>query len=119
MAQWNKNTVPKCKDRNCSDEVLATVIRYGFQGEPYRKVIRAIYVPYHHCTTDDIVWCAMDDKIPDDWEHMEEEDSYWIPEGWYEISDYFEDYSCVPIPDRVIAWMKLPKPYEESIKKFE
>lgn len=25
MAQWNKNTVPKCKNKNCSDEVLVTV----------------------------------------------------------------------------------------------
>ena len=22
MAQWNNNTVPKCKDRTCSDEVV-------------------------------------------------------------------------------------------------
>ena len=22
MAQWNKNTVPKCEDKTCSDEVL-------------------------------------------------------------------------------------------------
>lgn len=25
MAQWNKNTVPKCKDKTCSDEVLVTI----------------------------------------------------------------------------------------------
>lgn len=25
MGQWNKNTVPKCKERQYSDEVLVTV----------------------------------------------------------------------------------------------
>ena len=25
MAQWNKNTVPKCEKKCCSDEVLVTV----------------------------------------------------------------------------------------------
>lgn len=28
MAQWNENTVPKCKDKTCSDEVLVTIKRY-------------------------------------------------------------------------------------------
>ena len=28
MAQWNKNTVPKCEDKTCSDEVLVTVEKY-------------------------------------------------------------------------------------------
>lgn len=25
MAQWNRNTVPKCENKKCSDEVLVTV----------------------------------------------------------------------------------------------
>ena len=118
MAQWNKNTVPKCKDRNCSDEVLATVEYIGCDKKSHRKVVKAVYFPYHHCTIDDTAW-SMNNGIPADWEYSEEDDSYWIPEGWYEIGDYFEDYTCVPIPDRVIAWMKLPKPYEERVKRFE
>ena len=34
MAQWNKNTVQKCNDKTCSDEVLVTVERFveGFAG---------------------------------------------------------------------------------------
>ena len=29
MAQWNNNTVPKCEDNCCSDEVLVTVEKYA------------------------------------------------------------------------------------------
>lgn len=60
MAQWNKNTVPKCKVK----------------------------------------------------------DSYWIPQGWYEVCDYFEHYSYSEITDRVTAWMKLPKPYEPRVWRW-
>ena len=31
MAQWNKNTVPKCKDKTCSDEVLVTIEKQGWK----------------------------------------------------------------------------------------
>ena len=48
MAQWNRNTVPKCKIKNCSDEVLATVEHIGYGGKLYRRVIKAVYFPYHH-----------------------------------------------------------------------
>ena len=48
MAQWNKNTVPKCEDKTCSDEVLVTVEKYC-RGT-YRRVFKAVYIPYHHCT---------------------------------------------------------------------
>ena len=28
LIKWNKNTVPKCEDKTCSDEVLVTVEKY-------------------------------------------------------------------------------------------
>lgn len=74
MAQWNKNTVPKCKNKNCSDEVLVTVEHIGYGGKLYRRVIKAVYFPYHHCTIDDMAW-NMDDGIPNDWEYSDEDDS--------------------------------------------
>lgn len=44
MAQWNRNTVPKCDVRNCSDEVLITVEHIGYGGKlatvTYRRVGR-------------------------------------------------------------------------------
>lgn len=117
MAQWNKNTVPNCKGKNCSDEVLVTVERIVYGGKLYRRVIKAVYFPYHHCTFDDMGW-NMHDGITDDWEYCEEKDSWWIPQGWYEVGDYFEDYSYSEITDKVTAWMKLPKPYEPRVKEL-
>ncbi len=54
MAQWNRNTVPKCDVGKYSDEVLATVEHIGCDGKIYRRVIKAVYFPYHHCTVEDI-----------------------------------------------------------------
>lgn len=112
MAQWNKNNVPKCDDKTCSDEVLVTVEKHG--RETYRRVLKAVYIPYRHCTLDDMGW-NMYDGIPNDWEYSEEDDSWWIPEGWYEVCDYFEDYSYTEITDKVTAWMKLPKAFEPNL----
>ena len=41
MAQWNRNTVPKCEDGTCSDEVLVTVEKYCIG--TYRRVLRAVF----------------------------------------------------------------------------
>ena len=87
MAQWNRNTVPRCDVGKYSDEVLATVEYIGCDGKLYRRVIKAVYYPSHHCT-----------------------------QGWYEVCDYFGDYLYSEITDKVIAWMKLPKPYELNVK---
>ena len=61
---------------------------------------------------------SMDNGIPDSCEYCEEQNSHWIPQGWYEVGDYFEDYSYSQITDKVTAWMKLPKPYEPKVKEF-
>lgn len=113
MAQWNKNTVPKCKEKTHSDEVLVTVVK----GASYKRVVKAVYIPYHHCTIEDLGW-NMYDGVPDDWEYVEEEDTWWIPQGWYEVCDYFEDYSYSAITDKVVAWSKLPKPYEHRLNEL-
>lgn len=117
MAQWNKNIVPKCDVGKCSDEVLATVEHIGYDGKLYKRIIKSVYFPYHHCTVEDMGW-NMCDGVPDDWEYCEEQDTWWIPQGWYEVCDYFEDYSYSEITDKVTAWMKLPKPYEPRVKEF-
>lgn len=91
MAQWNRNTVPKCEVGKYSDEVLVTVEHIGCDGKIYRRVIKAVYYQSHHCTQG------------------------W----WYEVCDYFDDYSCSEITDRVIAWMELPKPFEPRVKEFK
>lgn len=111
MSQWNRNTVPKCKEKEYSDEVLVTIqTDYNMT-----KVIRAVYLPYHHCSTEDVVIDS--EKINDEWERIDNRkwySEYWIPEGWYEVCEYAEDM-YFPITDKVIAWMKLPKPYKPTI----
>ena len=112
MANWNVNYMPKCKDKSCSEECLVTV-----DNGRCKRVLKAVYIPYHHCTVEDLGW-GMPDGVPDDWEYVEDVDSWWIPEGWYETVDYFEDYSYATIADKVVAWSKLPKPYEPRVKQL-
>lgn len=112
MALWNTNCVPKCKKRTHSNEVLVTV-----DNGRYQRVLKAVYIPYHHCTVQDLGW-YMWDEIPDGWEYVEEEDTWWIPQGWYEVADNFEEYAFAIINDKVVAWQKLPKPYKTSVKKL-
>lgn len=118
MAQWNENTVPKCDVGKCSDEVLTTVEYIGYDGKLYKRVIKAVYFPYHHCTVEDMGWNTCD-GVFDDWEYSEEDDSYWIPQGWYEVCGYSpDDYSYFIITDKVIAWMKLLKPFNKKLKQL-
>lgn len=118
MAQWNKNTVPTCEDKTCSDEVLVSIEKQGWKGGIYRRVVKAVYIPYHHCTVEDMGW-NIPDGVPDDWEYVEENDSWWIPQGWYEVCDYSpDDYSYFTVTDKVTAWMKLPKAYEPRLKQL-
>lgn len=117
MASWNANTVPKCKPRECSDEVLVTVEHKGYQGKIYRRVLKAVYFSDHNATVEDMGW-NMYNGVPDEWEYDEEQDSWWIPQGWYETADNFVDYSYASIDDKVTAWMKLPKAYEGRLKGF-
>ena len=112
IAQWNTNYTPKCKEKTHSDEVLVTV-----DNGTWQRVLKAVYIPYHHCTVEDLGW-NMWDGVPDDWEYIEEEDTWWIPQGWYEVADYFEDYSYSTITDKVTAWSKLPKAYEPRVKEL-
>lgn len=112
MAQWNKNTTPKCEEKKHSEEVLVTVDK-----GKWKRVLKAVYIPYHHCTLEDLGW-NMWDGVPNDWEYVEEEDTWWIPQGWYEVADNFEEYSYATISDKVVAWSKLPKPYEPRVSEL-
>lgn len=113
MTQWNKNATPECEDKTCSDEVLVTILKFG----TYKKILKAVYVPYHHCTFKDMGW-EMYKGVPYDYdyEYNEEEDTWWIPQGWYEVCDYLEGCPYIPITSEVIAWMRLSKEFEPYIK---
>ena len=117
MAQWNSNCVPKCEEKKHSEEVLVTIQITGYRGDIIKRVVKSVYFPFHNCTVEDMRWDMLD-GVPDDWDYSEEDDSWWIPQGWYEVCDYFDDYSYASITDKVIAWMKMPKPFESRVEPF-
>lgn len=102
---WNTDTNPECELKKSSDEMLVTVKRGNF-----KRIVKAIYFPYHHCTQEDIEW-KINNNTLDNLEYCKDADSWWVPEGWYEVSDYSKDYTYIMITDDVIAWMSLPIPY--------
>lgn len=70
MGQWHSHTIPKCRDRDCSDELLVTVkTGYG------KRVVKAVYFPHHHCTIEE-VGCNMPTYML---EYSEKDNSWWIP----------------------------------------
>ena len=66
------------------------------------------------------VWIPRWSKIADfdSWEdcseYNEDEDEYYVLEGWYERIHNWDEYSFVGIEDKVIAWKPLPQPYKEG-----
>ena len=50
--------------------------------------------------------------FPDDCncEYSEEDDEYYLCEGWYEIIKNWDDYNSVTVEDFVTHWMPLPEP---------
>ena len=41
-------------------------------------------------------------------EYSEEDDEYYLCEGWYEVIKNWDDYSSVAVEDFVTHWMPLP-----------
>ena len=46
-------------------------------------------------------------------DYNEEEDRYYLPQGWHESIDNFDEYSSVKIRSDVTKWMQLPEPPKE------
>ena len=45
-----------------------------------------------------------------DCEYSEEDDEYYLREGWYEVIKNWDDYNSVAVEDFVTHWMPLPHP---------
>ena len=43
-----------------------------------------------------------------DCEYSEEDDEYYLCEGWYEVIKNWDDYNSVTVEDSVTHWMPLP-----------
>ena len=77
--------------------VLATYKKEG--GD--RETIVGLYVPAKHteCRCLDECFCNYD----------EDDDAYYIPEGWYEQQCNWENYSSISVHEgEVDLWMPLP-----------
>lgn len=71
MAKWNIGTVPKCEKGTTSDEVLVTIEKASIiTGEIYSRVVKAVYIPNHNCSLEDLEW-NVDDDILDGWEYTD------------------------------------------------
>lgn len=47
-------------------------------------------------------------------EYDEDDDEYYLLEGWYEVIKNWDDYNSIVIPDFVTHWMPLPEPPKEG-----
>lgn len=43
-------------------------------------------------------------------EYNEEDDEYYLEEGWYEVIKNWDEYNSIVISDFVTHWMPLPEP---------
>ena len=86
------------------ETVLATVETKTFK---HRYVCEAVWIPRW-------TWKADFDSWEDCSEYNEDEDEYYVLEGWYERVHNWDDYSYVGIEEDVIAWQPLPEPYRET-----
>ena len=47
-------------------------------------------------------------------EYCEDDDEYYLWQGWYEVIKNWDDYDSVVIGDTVTHWMPLPEPPKEE-----
>lgn len=47
--------------------------------------------------------------------YNDEDDEYYLEEGWYEVIKNWEEYNSVTIDDFVTHWMPLPNPPKENV----
>lgn len=87
-------------ERLPEDTVIVTVETKTFK---HKYVCEAIWIPRW-------TWKAEFDNWEDCSEYNEDEDEFYVLEGWYERVHNWDEYSFVGIEDRVIAWMPLPEP---------
>ena len=88
--------------------VFVTCEIRSFYGYKKQYVCEAFYAAEHSIS---------EGKYPDDtdcYDYSEEDDEYYLKEGWYEVIHNWDEYSSIVIGDFVTHWMPLPKPAQEE-----
>lgn len=93
-------------------KVQVTGVRYSeYTKENIYVRFNAKYIGKHSIKVDDM-WSYCEDYTWND--YVEEEDEYYVNEGWYETIENWDDYTEVYVNDyKVIAWQPLPEPFKE------
>ena len=92
-------------------DVLITFREYiGYSGKYVYGVCKAVYIPQHFIKSEDL-WSQNDCYELEVYD--EDEDCFYVKEGWYEIVENWYDYTHVYINKKVIAWTPLPEPCME------
>ena len=103
ITQLDHEWIP-CSERLPKETVLVTV---KTKTSRYRYVCEAVWIPRW-------TWKASFDNWEDCSEYNEDEDEFYVNEGWYERVHNWDEYSYIGIEDDVLAWMPLPEPYKEG-----
>lgn len=102
MSKWH-NLKKKPKDLPVAEKEVQVVCERRFPDKVYVIQTNAIYED-GHILENDSIWCWHDIEYGD---YNEEEDCYYIPEGWYEYHHYQCDDDCNAIDDFVVAWREI------------
>lgn len=88
--------------------VLATCEIRSLYGYKKQYVCEAYYAEAHSISE----WKYLEDT--DCYDYSEEDDEYYLKEGWYEVINNWDEYGSVVIEDSVTHWMPLPEPPKEE-----
>ena len=114
MIEGKDNNVPakwiSVKDRlpESGKHVLATCEIRLLNGSKKQYVCKAYHAEKHSISEGKY----LDDT--DCYDYSEEDDEYYLKEGWYEVIHNWDEYGSVVIDDFVTHWMPLPEPPKEN-----
>ena len=92
------------------DEVPVLAVLHNTYGR--NVVLKLCHIGHHKRTTEEYGWQEYEGET----EYDEENDCFWIPEGWWE-SNYHEDnlnWEIGETDGTITHWMPLPEPPKED-----
>ena len=100
----------RVEERLPDDEVPVLAVLHNTYGRDV--VLKLFHIGHHKRTTEEYGWQEYEGET----EYDEENDCFWIPEGWWE-SNYHEDNLNWEIDETdgtITHWMPIPEPPKED-----